>query len=182
MTTFIALIRGINVGRAKRIAMADLRALCGDLGFVQVHTLLNSGNVVLRNQPSDAGRIARTIAEGIIDRFGFVATVVVCTAADLEAIVAGNPLPALASDPSRHLVAFVAEPAALEPARPLLEQDWRPEALVFATGAAHLWCPQGVIESPLAKAFGRVMGDTVTTRNWATVLKLQALAAAAGDG
>lgn len=176
MTACIALLRGINVGRAKRIAMAELRDLVAGLGYTGVGTLLNSGNVVFRTGKPDPRGAARAIEVAIADRFGFSAAVIALTAQQLDAIVAANPLQSVATDPARHLVAFVQSGAGLAPAQPLLAQAWTPEALAVGDQAAYLWCADGILESKLAPAFARAMGETATTRNWATVLKLQALA------
>ena len=178
-TSCIALLRGVNVGRAKRVAMADLRELIEDLGHSDVRTLLNSGNAIFGASRPDAPRIAAAIQAGIEDRFGFSARVVVLTARELDAIVAENPLSQAARDPSRFLVAFVSTVTTLAKARPLLAQAWGPDALAVGRRAAYLWCARGLIESKLAQAFARVTADTATTRNWATVLKLQT---AAGRG
>ena len=175
-TPCIALLRGVNVGRAKRVAMADLRALLEDLGHSDVRTLLNSGNAVFAASRPDAARIAAAIEAGIEDRFGFSAPAVVLTARELDAIVAENPLPQAARDPSRFLVAFAATASTLGKAKPLLAQAWAPDALAVGHRAAYLWCAQGLIESRLAQAFARVTADAATTRNWATVLKLQSAA------
>ncbi len=184
MPQYIALLRGINVGKAKRIAMADLRALLEKLGYANVRTLLNSGNALFDAPRANAGKLARAIEAAIASRFGFAVPVVAITAAELSGIVAANPLQAVANDPSKYLVAFAADRAALGKVRPLLKQDWTPDALTIRAGAAYLWCARGVIESPLMQAFARAAGDTVTTRNWATVLKLHAaaLTAKADDG
>lgn len=180
MTRCIALLRGINVGRAKRIAMADLRGLLEDLGYADVRTLLNSGNAVFGAQGADPGPIARAIEAAIQQRFGFAVPVVVHTAQDLERIIAENPLPQAAQEPSRFLVAFAISGATLKKARPLLAQPWAPESLAVGSRAAYLWCPGGILESKLLAAFTRATADAVTTRNWATVLKLQAAARSAG--
>jgi uncharacterized protein (DUF1697 family) len=172
----VALIRGINVGRAKRVAMADLRALVEGLGYRQVRTLLNSGNVVFtapRATPaSAAARIEKAMAEGL----GVSARVVGISAEDLATAVADNPLAGVADDPSRFLVAFLADPAARAKLEPLLEQDWAPEALAAGPRVAYLWCAGGILASRLLEAVNRALGDGVTTRNWATVTKLAALA------
>ena len=174
MTRCVALIRGINVGRAKRIAMAELRALVERLGYGDVSTLLNSGNVVFDAPRPQKARLAQAIEAGIVDTFGISARVVVVGAADLDVIVSDNPLRKIANDPSRYMVAFVADLQALAKAQPLLAENWSPEAFAIGTKAAYLWYGGGVIDSKLAKAVGRVMGDAMTTRNWATVMKLHA--------
>src|SRR6266496_1648635 len=83
----VALIRGINVGRAKRVAMADLRALVGDLGYGEVRTLLNSGNVVFTVPASARGDPAPRIEQAMTARLGISARVTVLTAAELAAVV-----------------------------------------------------------------------------------------------
>lgn len=174
LLTFVALIRGINVGRAKRIAMSDLRKVVEGLGHDRVRTLLNSGNVVFEAQRPHATKLAQSIESGIASTFGISARVIVIAASDLAAIVNENPLRKVASDPARYMVAFVASSAALMKAKPLLEQAWAPEAFSIGTRAAYLWCANGIADSKLSKALGRAMGDAMTTRNWATVLKLHA--------
>lgn len=176
-TTCVALLRGINVGRARRIAMADLRGLIEDLGHTQVRTLLNSGNAVFRAPRADVAKIAATLQDGIREKLGHAVPVIVLTAQALDAIVAANPLPQATAEPSRFLVAFVASSAVLAKAKPLLAQDWAPDTLALGSQAAYLHCASGLIESKLAQAFSRVTADAATTRNWATVLKLQAACA-----
>jgi uncharacterized protein (DUF1697 family) len=179
MSRCIALLRGINVGRAKRIAMADLRALLEGLGATDVRTFLNSGNAVFDVAQPAAGELAPAIEAEIRRRFGFSAAVVVHTASQLKAIVAENPLERTGRDPARLLVAFVTTPATLRGAKPLLAERWAPEALALGSRAAYLWCAGGIAESRLMQAFARATGDAATARNWATVLKLHA--AASGD-
>jgi uncharacterized protein (DUF1697 family) len=176
MTTCIALLRGVNVGRAKRLAMADLRKLVEGLGHTNVRTLLNSGNVVFDAHRVNVSKIAQSVEAAITDKFKFAAPVVVLTAADLAGIILENPLHAAATDPSKHLVAFVSSTTSLAKAKPLLAKSWTPEALAIGKRAAYVWCANGIIESKLLQAFGRATGGVATTRNWATVLKLQAAA------
>jgi uncharacterized protein (DUF1697 family) len=172
----VALLRGINVGRAKRVAMADLRALVADLGYRDVRTLLNSGNVVFTASGEAPGDAASRIEKALAARLGVSSRVTALTAADVGAAVAGNPLLEVADNPSRLLVAFLADPADRRRLEPLLSTDWAPEMLALGARVAYLWCPPGVLASRLSEAVGRALGDAVTTRNWATVLKLHALA------
>ncbi len=180
MTGCVALLRGINVGKAKRIAMADLRDLVAGLGHAHVRTVLNSGNVLFDAARGDPGRLAAAIEVAIAARCGFAARVVVVTAAELAAIVRENPLLGVATNRSRLLVAFVAKPAVLDAAGPLLREPWAPDALAVGSRAAYLWCAGGVLDSPLAQAFGRRLGEAATTRNWSTVLKLHAAVSQGG--
>jgi uncharacterized protein (DUF1697 family) len=179
---FVALVRGINVGRAKRVGMADLRALFEDLGYHHVRTLLNSGNVVFGAgaESGDAGGAAPAAARieaALAKQLGVSARIVVLSAAELATIVAENPLLGVAGDHSRLLVAVLADPADRPKLKPLIEQDWAPEAFALGARVAYLWCPDGVIASRLNAAVGRLLGDAVTARNWTTVMKLHTLVA-----
>jgi len=171
----IALLRGINVGRAKRMAMADLRTLIQDLGYTDVRTVLNSGNVVL-NAPDDSpDEIAARIQETLAARTGVSARVTALTAAAWTEIVDGNPLIEIADNPSRLLVAVLMDPGEREKLDPLLKQDWRPDVLALGTRVVYMWCPEGMSASKLPGAVERALGDAMTIRNWATVLRLYTL-------
>jgi uncharacterized protein (DUF1697 family) len=171
---FVALVRGINVGRAKRVAMADLRAVVADLGYRDVRTLLNSGNVVFGGGDGAPGVIARKIESRMLERLAVAARVQVLTAADFAAVVKENALVGHAVDPARLLVAFCDDPRRLREAASLQRQDWAPEAMAVGRLAAYLWCPAGILAGRLLEAVGRVLGETTTTRNWATVKKIEA--------
>src|SRR5438105_11147218 len=109
--TCVALIRGINVGKAKRVPMADLRSALERLGFENVHTLLNSGNVVFTTALSPKTAAAR-IERALEKEIGVPARALVLTADDLEEVVSGNRLTRLAANPSRLLVGFLWDPVA----------------------------------------------------------------------
>jgi uncharacterized protein (DUF1697 family) len=172
----VALLRGINVGRAKRVAMADLRSLVEGLDYRDVRTLLNSGNVVFTVSCASAGNAAQRIERGLLKKTGVAARVTVLSGAELAGAVRDNPLLEIASDPSRLFVAFLNEPAHRERLTELAARSWAPEALALGERVAYLWCPDGVIASGLHAALSRVLKDGVTSRNWTTVLKLHALA------
>lgn len=174
MPTQIALIRGINVGKAHRVAMADLRSLMEGLGFENVRTLLNSGNVVFsaRSHRSIGPNIEKALAESL----GVTAKVILLTAEELASIVAQNPLLQHMKDPSRLILALAASADDCKRLHPLLEQDWSPDRLAIQGRAAYLWCENGVLESKLQTAASRLLKDATTARNWSTILKLHALA------
>lgn len=181
MTPFVALLRGINVGKAKRVAMADLRELLASLGYQDVHTLLNSGNVVFRAPARSPIAHAKRIRSSMAATLGVDARVIVVPADEFSSIAAANPLRAIASDPSHLLVAFVEDTYALASLRDLATAIWAPEALAVGRHAAYLWCPGGVIASRVAEAVAGRLGERVTTRNDATVLKLDTLLRSLGD-
>jgi len=178
MPQFIALLRGINVGKAKRLPMADLRALLIGLGYEDVSTLLNSGNAVFRAAagPSPAQH-AQAIAAAISAQLGLEVPVVVKSARQLAAVVAENSLAEQASaNPSQLLVVFSQDRAVLnglvDAVEPLIVA---PEHLLLGSEAAYLHCARGILASKAGEALLGKGGMAVTSRNWATVLKLQAL-------
>src|SRR5262245_44497169 len=103
----VALLRGINVGRAKRVAMADLRALVEGLGYTDVRTLLNSGNVVFTAARGTPAQAAARIEKALTADLGVSARVTVLTAQELADAVAENPLLKVADNDSRLLVAVL---------------------------------------------------------------------------
>ncbi|MGX9786276.1 DUF1697 domain-containing protein [Janthinobacterium lividum] len=170
----VALLRGINVGRAKRVAMADLRKLLGDLGFAQVRTVLNSGNVVYDGGKVAPAEAAARIEEALVLKLGVAARVTVLSASQFAELIEQNPL-APAADAARLLVLVLNNPADVQRLAPLLQQPWQPEALALGRWAAYAWCPDGVLASKVVAALGVLLGDGVTSRNWATMQKLHAL-------
>jgi uncharacterized protein (DUF1697 family) len=174
----VALLRGINVGKAKRVAMADLRAVASGLGYLDPRTLLNSGNLVLTLPPGDRRAPAARLERAIASNLKISARVAVLTAAELDVVIQRNPLQAVAHDPSRLLVTVLAEGAARARLAGLTRRDWAPEALALGERVAYLWCADGILKSPLASAVNRLLGDAATSRNWATMLKLHLLVTA----
>ena len=166
---YVALWRGINVGKAKRLAMADLKALLTELGATNVATLLNSGNAVFdakKKLPADKIRAA------VAEKLGVDAVVILKTAAEWAAIAAEQPI-AEANDPSRLMVAIPADPAALQAVAGIVADSG--ERFAVTAHAAYLWCGNGILESKAAVALLKKLGQVGTTRNWATVGKLNAL-------
>lgn len=175
--TWVALLRGVNVGKAKRVPMADWRALLAGLGCSDVATLLNSGNAVFRAAAGDAPVLAQRITTAMATHFGFEVPVVVLAAPTLSAIVADNPITLPADAHSRLLVVFAQDPAQLQALAGIGALTVPPEQWVVGAQAAYLHCANGILQSRAGEALLGKAGKAVTTRNWATVLKLQALVA-----
>lgn len=172
MTRHVVLLRGINVGRHKRIKMGDLRALLAGAGYDAVRTHGQSGNVVLTAgaEPDD---VARRTATLIAEHFGFPVDIVVRTAEALEEALAANPLGAVAEDPAKHLVVFLSEEPDPAGVQALEEEDFAPDVFAVRGRDVHLWCPDGVQDSRAAKVLtGTRLAPVATARNWSTVTKL----------
>jgi uncharacterized protein (DUF1697 family) len=172
---YIALLRGVNVGRAKRVAMADLRKLIEDLGYADVRSILNSGNVVFSAGRVSPAAAAHAIEEALVLKLGVAARVMVLDAGELAEIIAENPLLPVATDHSRLLVFIVSDQALLASVEPLCALDWGAGALAVGKHAVYAWCPDGVLESAAAAALVKQLGDATTSRNWSTLGKLHAL-------
>lgn len=175
MSIYIALLRGINVGKAKRIAMADLRALLAGLGYTDVATLLNSGNVVFKAGKGTPKKLAAHISAAIASQLGIEVPVIVVSAKDFALIAKDNPFAASATDPSRLLIAFVPDAGALSAVSTISTLVTPPEQLHVGAHAAYLHCASGILESKAAEALLGKAGKAATTRNWGTVQKLLAL-------
>jgi uncharacterized protein (DUF1697 family) len=175
--TWIALLRGVNVGRAKRVAMADLRALLESLGYTDVKTLLNSGNAVFgAPQRGTPAVLASAIETALHKQLGVEARVFVLAAGTLAELLAAHPLRALADDDAKLLLAILAPGVERRALDVLAARDWAPDGLALGPHAAYLWCASGVLDSPVSQAFAKLVGEQATTRNWATMNKLARLA------
>jgi uncharacterized protein (DUF1697 family) len=173
--TRIALFRGINVGRNKRVGMEELRKLFEKLGYRDVRTVLNSGNVVFTSSGDDTTEDGATrIEQAMTKSLKVSALVTLLDADELRAVVRGNPLLEIATDPSRLMVAFLRDPADRAKLAPLAKRGWKREALGLGKRVAYLWCPDGILASELTDAVNATLRDAVTARNWATVKRLEA--------
>lgn len=182
MTVHIALLRGVNVGGHGKVAMADLRAMLGELGFPQARSILNSGNLVFRG----AGRGGRALEERLeraaAERLDLHTDFMVRTVAEWAEIIASNPYPDAAAENPSHFLAMVMKEAPSKGALDALRAAIRGNELVDLTGTtAYITFPDGIGRSKLTTArIESKLGARGTARNWNTVLKLAKLAAAPG--
>src|SRR5262249_38548264 len=157
------LLRGVNnIGMAKRVAMADVRALFERLGFRDVRTLLSSGNVVLTTKKR--GDLGEGIEKALASRFGLACAVTILSGDEVASVVDRNPFVKIAKNPSCLLVYVPRSPAGLRQLEPLLDEPWSPEALALGRRVAYLWCANGVPRSPVWTAVDRASGRTGTVR------------------
>ena len=177
MAMYVGLLRGINVGGHAKVAMADLRALLMDLGFGDVRTLLQSGNVVFHADDMPPADLEALLEAETAQRLGLRPDYMVRTAAEWAEMVARNPVPAEAErDPSHFLVMFFKQAPAAAAVAALQAAIPGPE-VVHADGRhAYVTYPDGMGRSRLSGTLIEAkLGTRGTGRNWNTVLKLAAL-------
>lgn len=182
MDRFALLLRGVNVGRGKRLPMAALKAILESLGCTEVKTLLNSGNAVFRSQDLSATQLATSVGAAIQTQLQLSPTAIVKSATELSAIVRANPIQLPTEEHARFLVVFAPDSQTLQHLRAIEPLVRAPERFVIGDKAAYLHCPKGLLQSKAGEALLGKVGKGVTTRNWATVLKLEALAGAGALG
>ena len=184
--TFIALLRGINVGGHNKVPMAELRTLCEGLGWEEVQSYVQSGNLVFEapGEPAslkkglEPASLEAELERAIQGRFGLSISVIVRAAADWPAYVAGNPFPgASESAPNAVMLALSKAPPKPGAAEGLRERAADGERIERVGDALWIHYAGGSARSKLSPALlDRLVGSPVTTRNWRTVLKLDELA------
>ena len=179
MPTYVALLRGVNVGGKNMLPMKDLACMFEDAGCGGVRTYIQSGNVIFSASQSKADKVSGRIAKAIVDRFGYRTPVVLRRAEDLGETIRNNPfLLAGASEDFLHVLFLADQPdqgaiAALDPDRS------PPDAFVVRGREIYLQCPNGAGSTKLTNAWFDSRLSTISTgRNWRTVLKLYELATA----
>jgi len=173
VTTFVALLRGINVGGRHTLAMADLRALFVGAGCDNVVTYIQSGNVVFTHAGRSSDRLGADIERRIEELTGFAVPVIVRRADEMVAVVAGNPFPDV--EATRLHVTFLTADPPPDALAAVDAEAFAPEEFVLAGREIYLHLPNGMARTKLPQALD-VFSTPVTTRNWRTVLKLTELA------
>ena len=179
MPTYVALLRGINVGGHNRVRMADLRALLEGLGYADVRTLLQSGNAVFSASTRSPATVERQVQAAITAELGLTVRVLVRTASRLAEVLAADPLGDRATDHSRYMVVFLEKRLTAAALSDIDPDPYAPEELTAAGSEVYLWLPEGVQDSRLVRALtDKRLGGTSTMRNWNTVRKLAEMAGA----
>jgi uncharacterized protein (DUF1697 family) len=178
MGLHIALLRGINVGGHKQVAMADLRDLLTRLGFADARSLLQSGNLLFRSEAQTGAQLERLLESEAEKRLGHHIDFFVRTAEQWKTIVADNPFRKEAGrDPGHLLVMCFKEAADVQAVKALQAAITGPEVIRAKGRQAYIVYPDGVGRSRLTHTLiEKKLGTRGTGRNWNTVLKLGALA------
>jgi uncharacterized protein (DUF1697 family) len=172
----ILLLRGINIGPNRRVAMPRLREALAAAGMKDVQTYVQSGNVVVSSRKSP-DTLARETQRVIADEFGFDVDVVARTRDELAEVVRRNPLGDVAEDPKRYQVSFLERAPNPDVIANLTKLALNSERLVADGRELYGWHPEGVARSKLWAALaGKKLGVTATARNWTTVTTLLEMA------
>ncbi|MDG4907797.1 DUF1697 domain-containing protein [Mesorhizobium sp. WSM4898] len=178
-TVFVALFSGINVGGNRIVKMAELRSFFEDLGFTDVSTYVQSGNVVFRANNSDAAALTKALEAAFEKKWGFNSRIMVRNTGWFERLVKDNPYPEVAGEPTKlHAYALEREPTA-EEAKRLAEKCAGPERFEIKGDVLYLHAPEGLGKSVFANLIGRTLKVPGTARNWRSVLALLEMASKA---
>lgn len=175
MYTYISLLKGINVGGHHKIPMEDLKSLYQNLGFQNVVTYIQSGNVIFSSKGSSAEKEAQKIKKGIQDKFGFEIEVIIRTTNELKQIINTNPYPD--AEGNKSYVTFLAGVPAEIPSEIINKIKAPSESYVVTGREVYVHCPDGYGKTKLANDFfEKKLKVAATSRNWNTVRILSEMA------
>jgi uncharacterized protein (DUF1697 family) len=176
MARQIAFLRAINLASKRRVSMSAMRELLTDVGYEDVRTHLQSGNVVLTSSAA-ARRLESELEKHLAARLGLDIQVLVRTRNQLADVIERNPLGKVADNPSRYMVSFLSTKPSAKVVRELAKVDVAPEQFVVSGREIYAWYPNGFQRAKLGKVLSEQrLGVTATARNWNTVTKLLELA------
>jgi uncharacterized protein (DUF1697 family) len=170
---YVAFLRGINVGGKNKIKMETLREVCSSLGFSDVKTYINSGNVIFETAKTDEKRLAEKIESAIEKKFGLKIKVIVRSIAEIENIIANNPFDGQFENDKDLHVFFLDDELPQEKCELLLANNNENE--MFAVQNREIFCLLriSVLDSLIGKDYiGKKLKVSATARNWRTVNKI----------
>ena len=175
MPVYVALLRGINLGGHKKIKMDELRASLAAMGFAEVKTYIQSGNVVFKAAKISDKALSRKIEASILSNFGHSVSVIIRTAEEIQQVISNNPfLKEPDVDPTKLHVMFLSEPPAQSAVKELETFVLKPDQFRSLNKELYFYLPNGVAESAvMKKPIDRVLAIPTTMRNWRTVNTVQ---------
>ena len=172
MKTYIALFRGINVGKTSSLRMKELVAILERLGFQNVRTYIQSGNVALQHPDEDTSRLSSKVSAAIKKTHGFELHVVLLTSDELIKAMAGNPFPEAEAEPQTLHLGFLASAPVNPDLKGLERIKTDSERFLLKGSTFYLHAPDGIGRSKLAASAEKLLGVPMTDRNWRTVCKI----------
>ncbi len=174
MSTYISILRGINVSGKNKIKMQDLKGLYGSLGFSNVLTYIQSGNVIFTSSKKDTAKLASTIKLAIKKQFGYEVPTQVRTTAEFLKIFKNNPFKD--KDLSKVHVTFFASAPSKDFLQDLGNAKAANEEFLLQKDVIYLYCPNGYGKTKLSNTFIEKKAKVLaTTRNWKTITALSGL-------
>jgi len=172
MPTYVALLRGVNLAGRNKVAMPALRTLVGGLGYDDVTTYIQSGNVIFTSADS-AAKVRPALEKAIAEELGVDIVVVVRTRAQLKKVVDGNPYAKKLKDDRLVHVCFLAEKPKADKVKALTSGDWGTDEVTVKGTEAYIHTPNGYGRANLNNTVvEKQLGVAGTARNWRTTLKL----------
>ena len=170
MLAYIAMLRGINVGGHKAIKMEALRTLCGDLGFRNVETYVQSGNIAFQSSVANPIILSKRIGDRILQSFRFEVPVLVRDSKQMRNVTGNNPfLKEKSVDLSKLHVIFLSKVTQKDSVKELEKLSTGPDRFYSSPLEIYLYCPGGYGRSKLSNdGIEKALSVTATTRNWKT--------------
>ena len=175
MTTWIVLLRGVNVGGHRKLPMAALRELLAEVGFENVRTYIQSGNIVLDSPDGDRDSVANSVRDAIEGHFGFAPHTFVLDVDAFDAAIAANPFPGGEKDPKAVHFFFLAQPDPTADLDGLRELATQGEEFAFIERVLYVHTPNGFGRSKLVERLPRFIGTDTTARNYRSIKAIRAL-------
>lgn len=172
MQTYIALLRGINVGGKHKLPMKELKTILEDLGSQNVKTYIQSGNVVLQNKEKNRPKLSNRIATAIKDQFGFEPLVLLLELKEFEKAINSSPFPKAESEPKTLHLYFLTKAVEKPDLEKLNKVKKENEQYELIDRVFYLYTPDGIGRSKLAEQVEKALGVSTSARNWRTVNKI----------
>lgn len=176
MKTYVALFRGLNVGGKNTLPMKDLVAILEEVGCRNVRTYIQSGNAVFESNANDPAQLSISISREIKKHRGYEPYVLLVGLEDLEKAITNNPFPEAEEEPQSLHVGFLALTPKTPDLKALENLRSNNERFRLIDNVFYLHAPEGIGRSRLAANAERLLGVTMTDRNWRTVCKIREMA------
>jgi uncharacterized protein (DUF1697 family) len=174
MQNYLAILRGINVSGQKKVNMNELKELFSGLGFINVRTYIQSGNVIFEHESSDQKELISLIEQKIREKFGFDVSVLIRTAGELKAAIESNPfinMPGM--DEEKLYITFLADEPQQAAIDKVSQLQFEPDRFIVSGEEVYVYCPDGYGRTKLNNNFfENKLKVAATTRNWKTVNEL----------
>jgi uncharacterized protein (DUF1697 family) len=174
MVTYICILRGINVSGHRMIKMDALRQLFAGLGFINIQTYIQSGNVIFQSKNANLQKLETIIAEAILKKYNFDVPVLLKEAGELRQIIKSNPFIKDKQKDSAYLhVTFLSDNPDRDKFHNIKKEQYKPDEFQLIENNIYLYCPNGYGKSKLTNSFWETkLKVTATTRNWKTTNEL----------